>query len=214
MNLRNIARNNYLKFSAFEGAQHIASEYAIYKLLEISKRFNVSSILEVGLGIGSISCAILANSTRENLSYIGTESNSFCLRSLRKNLDEKAYDSLTIVPSIDEVNTLERKFDLVIIDGKDNNILSLANQLKTNAIIAIEGHRLDQVNDLKTIFPKAKYVHAISSRKNDPKGNGIPGHWQGGIKLLFLNPNNYQLFYWSIEKIKTKLVYIYRKYLA
>ena len=55
MNLRKIAKNNYLKFSYFDGSQHIASEYAIYKLLKITRKFRISSVLEVGLGIGSIS---------------------------------------------------------------------------------------------------------------------------------------------------------------
>lgn len=213
MNLANIAKNNYLKFSSFEGSQHIASEFAIFRLLEITRKFKISSVLEVGLGIGSISDTILTNTIKEKMIYVGTESNLFCLESLKKNLNKNAYDSLIIVPSIDKVIELRKQFDLVIIDGSYDSILSLANQLGPNAIIAIEGDRLTQVNDLKAIFPNAKFVHSISLKKNDTNGVGLSGHWQGGIKLLFLNPNNYQLVYWLSEKIKTKLIYFYRTYL-
>lgn len=213
MRLVNIAKNNYLRFSAFEGSQHIASEFAIYKLLEITNKFKISSVLEVGLGIGSISDSILTNTTHDSMSYIGTESNVFCLESLSKNLSRKAYDVLEILPSINHVLELRKKFDLVIIDGTDNNILNLVNQIESRGIIAIEGDRLTQVNALKKLFPKAKFVHSISLKKNDPKGVGIPGHWQGGIKLLFINPNSAQLIYCLTEKIKTKLINIYRRYL-
>tara|TARA_R110002073_G_scaffold301965_2_gene469483 strand:+ start:3465 stop:4109 length:645 start_codon:yes stop_codon:yes gene_type:complete len=214
MNLRKIAKNNYLKFSYFDGSQHIASEYAIYKLLKITRKFRISSVLEVGLGIGSISNTILTNSTNGDMFYVGTESNLFCLESLKKNLNEKVYNSLVIVPSIDKVIELKKKFDLVIIDGSYDSILNLVNHVESNAIIAIEGDRLTQVDDLKKMFPKAKFVHSISLKKNDLNGVGLPGHWQGGIKLLLLNPNNYQLVFYLTEKIRTKLIYIYRKYLT
>ncbi|MEP3836594.1 MAG: hypothetical protein ABJM36_03050 [Algibacter sp.] len=213
MNIREIAKQNHLKFSAFEGSQHIASEFAIYKLLEVTKKFKRLSILEVGLGIGSISDTILNNNKTENMCYVGTENNSFCLESLKKNLNEKNYNTLTVLPGIDKVFELRKKFDLVIVDGSYDNILSLSSQLESDAIIAIEGDRITQVNDLKTLFPKAKFVHSISLRKNNPNGVGLPGHWQGGIKLLFLNPNNSQLVYCFTEKVKTKLINMYRKYL-
>ncbi|XMO86568.1 hypothetical protein AAFN75_17425 [Algibacter sp. AS12] len=213
MSLRRIAKINYLRFSAFEGSQHIASEFAIYKLLEVTKKFKRVSILEVGLGIGSISDTILTYKKSEDLYYVGTENNAFCLESLKKNLNEKSYNTLRILSGIDKVFELRKKFDLAIIDGSDDNILSLANQLESDAIIAIEGDRITQVNDLKKVFPKAKFVHSISLRKNDPNGVGIPWHWQGGIKLLFLNPTNSQLVYCFTEKLKTKLINMYRKFL-
>ena len=54
MNYKKIAKDNYKKFAFIDGNQHIASEYALITILKLIEDFNVKSILEVGLGIGSI----------------------------------------------------------------------------------------------------------------------------------------------------------------
>ena len=58
MNLKQIALNTYIEFSNYEGSQHIASEFSIYKTIEIIKKNNVKNILELGLGIGTIPSAV------------------------------------------------------------------------------------------------------------------------------------------------------------
>ncbi|MCU0333681.1 MAG: hypothetical protein MUF62_01375 [Chitinophagaceae bacterium] len=78
----------YQYFSTLEGNQHIASVYALEKIVELVQRYQVKTVLEVGLGIGSISHALLsyANASGQRLRYIGTEANDFCLQALPRNL--------------------------------------------------------------------------------------------------------------------------------
>lgn len=68
----------YQFFCEAEGNQHIASEYAIRKINELVEKFRVKRILEIGLGIGSISGIVLAvNRNKPALDYTGTEANDF-----------------------------------------------------------------------------------------------------------------------------------------
>ena len=67
MNNDRVLKDQYLKFSNAEGNQHIASAFAIRKLIELINRFKTKSILELGLGIGSISGCILEIKKNENL---------------------------------------------------------------------------------------------------------------------------------------------------
>ena len=113
MNLKEHSTREYLKFSSFEGSQHIASEFAIYKLIQIVKRFKSKSILEIGLGIGSISSTIL-DFFDDKIDYIGTEDNQFCLNSLTKNLSKEAYESLNVVDKLDKVFENKNIYDLII----------------------------------------------------------------------------------------------------
>ena len=57
----------YKEFAKAEGSQHIASEYAIRKLHELIAVFRIKDVLEVGLGIGSISGILLK--LNKKLSY-------------------------------------------------------------------------------------------------------------------------------------------------
>ena len=87
--LRTIARKKYLEFSSFEGSQHIATEHAIFRILENIKTNNSKNILEIGLGIGTIFSSVYY--INNNINYSGTEDNTFCLNSLKKNLKELTF---------------------------------------------------------------------------------------------------------------------------
>ena len=50
-----LAEKTYLKFSKIDGNQHIASEYALKCALRLIQDFQLKSILEVGIGISSVS---------------------------------------------------------------------------------------------------------------------------------------------------------------
>lgn len=55
MKLKILAEQNYHKFCMFPGSEYIASEFALLKILEVIGWFKLKSVLEIGLGIGSIS---------------------------------------------------------------------------------------------------------------------------------------------------------------
>jgi hypothetical protein len=200
----------YQSFSAAEGNQHIASEYAIENLNRLVQKFQVQRILEVGLGIGSISGIVLAlNRNKTKLDYLGTEANDFCLKALPENLKEdysrlKIYSNLTEIPSV-------TKFDLIIIDGKDQNLKVIEGLISKNGLIAIEGDRMPQQDSLQELFPNHKYVHLISLKKNKSYSHFPAEHWQGGLKIIFIDPTGFQKLWWVKEKISTKLKYWFRK---
>ncbi len=200
----------YQSFCEAEGNQHIASEYAIGKINGLIEKFPVKTILEVGLGIGSISGIILAvNRDKPELDYTGTEANEFCLGALQKNLKEdyirlKIYSDLSEIPS-------NKKFDLIIIDGKDQNVQVIKGLISVNGILVIEGDRMTQQDSLQELFYGHKYVHCISRDKNESYSPFPATHWQGGLKIIFSNPTGSQKLWWMREKISTKLKYWFKR---
>ncbi|MEP6260740.1 MAG: hypothetical protein ABJ092_04110 [Gillisia sp.] len=195
----------YKEFCLAKGSQHIASEFAIEKIKELVNRFHVERILEVGLGIGSISAIILRFNRNIDLAYTGTEANSFCLKALHDNLKED-YSRLDIVSDLAEIST-SKKFDLIIIDGTDQNLIKVKDLISEHGIIAIEGDRLSQQDSVQQFFPNHKYVHLISVNKNKKYSPFSATNWQGGLKVILINPTGFQKLWWVKEKIFTKLRY-------
>lgn len=205
-NIKKLANQKYIEFSNFDGSQHIATEHAIYRILENIKINKTRSILEIGLGIGTIFSSVFDYDN--TIKYYGTENNDFCLNSLRENLNQ-SYNSLNILKEIKFIQN--EKFDLIIIDGKDESLVDLESLVKRNSIIIIEGDRKDQEYKLKKIFPKHKFVHIISINKNNSKGVFSSEYYQGGIKILFINPTLNQFIYYIKHKWLTFFKYKIRK---
>ena len=116
---------------------------------------------------------------------------------------------LEVFSEISEVP--QRKFDLIIIDGKDSDLAKIQHLVNRHGIIAIEGDRMPQQKILRKYFPGHKYVHSLSKKKNAAYSPFPQGNWQGGLKIIFVNPNLYQTIWWVKEKVFTKLKYLYRK---
>lgn len=195
----------YSGYCKAEGNQNIASEYAIQKLQNLIDHFRVKNVLEVGLGIGAIAGSLL--STNADLEYTGTEHNEFCLNALKKNLGEKHME-LKVFSELSEVP--EKKYDLIIIDGKDPDLGKIQQLVTRHGIITIEGDRLPQQKILRKFFPKHKYVHSISNKKNSTYSPFPLNYWQGGLKIIFVNANLLQKYWWIKEKLSTKAKYLYR----
>lgn len=208
--MKEYVKSKYLEFSDFEGSQHIAGEFAILQIMRLAETFNVKSILEIGLGIGTLPSTILSYFKRP-ISYIGTEANEFCLKSLKTNLDPEIYGSLTVYNSVSCVKRSAEIFDLVIVDGGFDTFQELIPKLHKHAIIAIEGDRKDQEEVIRNYFAKSKFVHIVSDLKNDPQGVFKSTDWQGGIKVIFVNPTVKQNVFWFKEKLRSKRVYSLRR---
>jgi protein-L-isoaspartate O-methyltransferase len=194
----------YLYFSKAEGNQHIASEFAILKLQELIESFKVKSILEIGLGIGAIAGSVL--SVNKDIIYTGTESNEFCLNALKQNIGDNLR-RITICHGIADLDQ-STMFDLIIIDGKDLALQQVNRLLSSKGIIAIEGDRKEQQEDLQKIFPNHLIVHCISRIKNKDYSPFPSNQWQGGIKIIFVNPTFLQKIWWLRERISTKWKYL------
>lgn len=203
MTYQQLAVENYKRFSALEGSEYIASEFAIETILRLIEKYNVKNVLEVGLGIGAICDTVLQYAKMSNLPmhYVGTEANEFCLSVLPKNVTDyqkiERYHDVSAVP--------DQNFDLIIVDGADKNFAKIAGLCSKDTIIYIEGDRGPQTRNVKEIFPRAKHVNVITLQKNRSyaHGSSTPATYMGGGQLLFTDPSLGRKIFWFSEKVKS-----------
>jgi spore coat polysaccharide biosynthesis predicted glycosyltransferase SpsG len=203
MKNKDLVIKNYKRFCELEGSEYIASEFALETILKIIRIFNVQTILELGLGIGSISDTVLQYSKKENkkISYIGTERNEFCLEVLKKNVI--GYDQIELYAALNQIKN--KKFDLIIIDGYDDTLMGIVDFCKKNTIVFIEGDRKGQTATIRQIFPNNKYVNVITLNKNKPysHGDGGASRYVGGGQLIFTDPTFKMKLFWFQQKAAT-----------
>jgi hypothetical protein len=120
-------------FSAKPHSEHIASEFALAHLAAILRTGEITSVLEFGAGIGTVTYLVLSRVPHARVHC--TEHNALCLSELAANLPPKMRERLTIHASADTVPA--EPFDLLIIDGK----VSGANYVRPGSIYFVEGHR-------------------------------------------------------------------------
>lgn len=203
MKKEDLAIQNYKRFCYINGNDYIASEFALEIILKLVEKYNVKSILELGLGIGSISDTVFKYAKLKNilLNYYGTEKHEFCLNALKSNVED--YNKLLLFKELKDINY--QKFDFIIIDGQDNSLKEIVNYCNTNAILFIEGDRSDQTKLILDVFPNSKYVNLISLNKNKDYAHGIcePNHYVGGGQLVFINPTFKMNLFWFQQKVAT-----------
>jgi SAM-dependent methyltransferase len=214
MNLKNFSTFQYKLFCKAEGSQHIVSEFALYHILKLIEKYSVKSVLEVGLGIGTISGSILkyAEKFGKNIYCVGTEKNNFCLEKIPINLGIY-YNKLNIFSEVSQIDS-STKFDLIVVDGAEDNLELVKDMLTNNGIIVIEGDRSGQEKTIKNIFPRAKFVHLISLKRNGDYSVKRTKDYQGGLKVLFINPDTNQKRHWAELKLKSALKTRIRKNFA
>ena len=207
MNNKDIAVQTYKYFATLEGNQCIATEFAIKVILDIIEDYNAKNILEMGVGIGAISFGILdyAKINKKNLNFVGTEANDFCLKVLPQYLKEH-YSKIKLFYAVNSVSS-DELFDVIIIDGIDDNMNKVEKIISKNGIIIIEGDRQPQLAIIKNIFPNSRYTRVISNYKNPDYGPIYSDHFCGGVQLIFTNPTIKQKLDFYIYKIKTAVKY-------
>lgn len=206
----------FKKFSQLEGSQHIASEFALRGIENLIRNKNIKTIFEFGVGIGTI--PYLLYKINPDLYYTGTENNNFCVSALNKNL--KGIIENERFNQIKDYTEFEgEKVDLVIIDGKFNDVLFLKKICHDKTLIFIEGHRLDQQKFVLTVFPNALLCTKISNKKNKPYSpfyNEIKNPYNGGYSFIRLENNFKNKLKHFINKLKTSLKYklrIFKKHI-
>ena len=213
MNNKDIAVETYKYFSTLEGNQCIATEFAMKVILTIVDDYKAKNILEMGVGIGAIAYSVLefAKINNKDFNYVGTEANEFCLKVLPEYLKDY-YPKIKIIAGVSDVSD-EESFELIIIDGKDDNINKVEKIISKNGIIIIEGDRQPQLAIIKNIFPNSLYTRVISNYKNPNYGPIYSDHFCGGVQLIFINPTLKQKVDYYIYKIKTAVNYRLRSYI-
>jgi hypothetical protein len=203
MKYKDLAVQNYKRFCGLVGSEYIASEFALETILRVIKIFKVNTILELGLGIGSISDTVLQYSKIANntIGYVGTEKNEFCLNALKTNVLD--FDKIELYAQLNQIKN--KKFDLIIIDGYDDTLQEVLAFCKKSTIIFIEGDRKGQTEIIRQIFPKNKYVNVITLNKNKPYSHsgGDTNHYVGGGQLIFIDPTPTMKSFWFQQKVGT-----------
>lgn len=213
MNKKQLAILNYKRFCELDGSQYIASEFALEIILNLIKKFKVERIVELGLGIGSISDTVLKYSKKSHSKtvYFGTEKNEFCLKALKENVED--YNHIELYSELNQIQN--EKFDLIIIDGYDDTLKEIVSYCNENAIIFIEGDRKGQTLTILDVFPKSKYVNIITLNKNKSYSHVEEYHlssYVGGGQLIFTNPTVKMKLFWIKEKVATYFKIKYRNY--
>ena len=212
MKNKDLAVQNYKRFCEIDGNEYIASEFALETILKIIKKFKVNTVLELGLGIGSIADTVLKQAKNENkkISYVGTEKNEFCLNALKSNVID--YNQIELYAELNQIKN--KKFELIIIDGYDDTLKETVNFCEKNAIIFIEGDRKGQTEAILQIFPNSKYVNVITLNKNNPYAHGYSPltHYIGGGQLIFINPTFKMKLFWFQQKVATFFINKIRKF--
>jgi spore coat polysaccharide biosynthesis predicted glycosyltransferase SpsG len=203
MKYKETAFNNYKYFCSLEGSDYIASEFALETILKLIKEFKVVNILELGLGIGSVSDTVFKFAKNCNLTieYVGTEKNDFCLKAISKNVED--YKKIHLFPELNKIDN--SKFEFIIIDGYDNSFDEIEKYCSKNSILYVEGDRAVQTKKILDIFPKSLYVNVITLKKNPPYAHESRSvdSYIGGGQLIFTNPTVKMKFFWFKEKIST-----------
>lgn len=211
MKHKDLVVQNYKMFCGFEGSEYIASEFALETILKIITKNRIQTVLEIGLGIGSISDTVLkyANEQKLIIEYVGTESNKFCLNALKNNVED--FEKINLYTELNLVN--QNKFDLIIIDGYDETLKEILSFCKKNTIIFIEGDRKGQTETVRQIFPKSKHVNIITLNKNKSYAHGYcpVSSYVGGGQVIFINPTLQMKFFWIQQKIRTFIINKIRK---
>lgn len=201
------AEETYAYFSTLDGNQHIASEFALSSINNLIDKFGIKSVLELGLGIGSICYSIHRHSEQNNIHirYAGTESNAFCLEALPEYL-KSYFNTVELYSNLDQIPK-EKSFDLIIIDGKEDNLEQVKSLLTKHGIVLIEGDRLQQLEIIRKTFPSSNYARIISLYKNPDYGPFSSKDWCGGVQLIFTHPTFKQKVYYYYLKIATSIKY-------
>lgn len=201
---KKLVTENYYKFCNLEGNNYIASEFALHQILRLIKKFHLESVLEIGLGIGSISDTVLkmVKKSGGDFNYVGTEANEYCKNALKENVEN--YAEIELYENLSKIGS-EKKFDLIVIDGQDNVLNNIAARCTKRAIIFIEGDRKPQKFIIMSLFPKAKHVQVISLKKNKIYSPGDPSYFVGGGQLIFIDPNFKMNAFYIREKLATSI---------
>ncbi|MFD2725999.1 class I SAM-dependent methyltransferase [Hyunsoonleella rubra] len=210
MDLQEFASKKYELYCHKEGSELIASEFALYIILQLISSFNTKKILELGVGIGTIADTVL--SFEGQLNYTGTEANDFCRKAIATNLAH-IKDNFTLLYDIDEIGENEL-FDLIIVDGTDNSLSIVKQYISKNGIVFIEGDRSSQVAIIKNIFPKQLSVFIPGDFKFRQYGGTDQATWErwvGGGTVFFVNPTLRQRLFWIRQKLRARSVFSKRK---
>ncbi len=112
---RELAQSIFREFRVKPESGFIASEFSLYHLAKFLSTTPVSSVLEVGAGIGTITKLLLSHVSRP-ARITSTEEVPICISELTKNIASCGKSGWRLVNGIADIEK-DASFDLVIFDG-------------------------------------------------------------------------------------------------
>jgi protein-L-isoaspartate O-methyltransferase len=137
------ARSIFERFRRYPGSDWIAKPQAVSGVMECIAEIRPRAILEVGAGIGTVTCAILSAlaRTRQDSRFVAIEHDSFCLGALAEHIGQ----DLSRVDLRPDVADLEpAAFDLIIVDGGTVERGGYVELLAPGGTMIVEGGRQPQ----------------------------------------------------------------------
>jgi len=166
--LTQVADEIYRQFNNKGGSEQIASLFAIRLLLRLVDIYQVSSVLELGAGIGTLTSAILAGT---NASVTAYENSTYCIGELKENT--KNYRTFDLITGYEELTNSQAEMLIVDINTSIFNIKKLVQESNFK-VIFIEGHQLAQrVNVISGIRRDQKLRYLDFRDRNCSKGAGV-----------------------------------------
>lgn len=203
-------QDTFKKFAVADGSEHIANEFALRGIERIVNKHKIKSVFEFGVGIGTI--PYLIKSIDNNILYVGTEDNDFCINQFSKNLGDYQQNKFTHLRTINEFKD-STKFDLVIVDGMFSNEAFLKSIVHRNSIIFVEGDRKSQRKFISDTFPDALVSQCITNKRNYEWSPFETTHYIGGYTVYRLNHNSFiNKVDWLSEKLQSATRYRLRKF--
>lgn len=146
--MMNTAKYTFNLFKKKNGSNNIIQYFALNRILKYIKYKKSKRILEIGIGIGTIPFAIQEAKARgvfrHDFEYFGTEDDLFCIEAFKANIPGGGqfinhYLTLADVP-------VDKKYDFIIVDGKDALTGKIPQMLERGGVVIIEGGRSVQRN--------------------------------------------------------------------
>ncbi len=187
------AKEVFKTFAHKEGNEYIATAPALIGVGNLIKKNASKSVLEVGIGIGTIPYFVSKLLKQDTISadaitYYGTEDHAYCIEQFQKNMvDLSPKLHFTHIVNLSEIPA-GITFDFVVIDGGDLALQSIKEHVHSRTVIMVEGDRKNQRNVLMQMFGDNVSAYGVVSNKTapsyNPKGKGKK---EGGYTVFLLN---------------------------
>ena len=161
------ARSIFERFRRYPGSDWIAKPQAVSGVMECIIEIRPRAILEVGAGIGTVTCAILSalRRTGQDSRFVAIEHDSFCLRALAEHIGQDL-SRVDLRPGAADLEP--GAFDLIIVDGGTVERGGYVELLAPGGTMIVEGGRQPQ----RAAMAKAGRPFIVR-----PVGSV---HWDGG----------------------------------
>lgn len=137
------ARSIFERFRRYPGSDWIAKPQAVSGVMECIWETRPRAILEVGAGIGTVTCAILSalRRTGQESRFVAIEHDSFCLGALAEHIGADLA-RVDLRPSAADLEPAA--FDLIIVDGGTVERGGYVELLAPGGTMIVEGGRQPQ----------------------------------------------------------------------